>query len=245
MSEPLHMISMSIDLEKAMVLARKRRLPLHATDVGYLIHIATSEAFGNSAPSPFSLESQSGKHLAVLAYSSLSAERLQDQVLDRPTAVAQTGVFLNSLKSKRMPVEWRLDKNYAFRVRVCPVVRAAKDTAFYRKGSEVDAYLQRCCSINDPSVFVNREAVYSSWLNACFERLQGAELHSCAMTGFKRQKLVRRSHGMKRVPKLLERPDAVFEGRLKVKDSSLFTAMLSRGIGRHRAFGFGMLLLKP
>jgi len=34
-------------------------------------------------------------------------------------------------------------------------------------------------------------------------------------------------------------------GVLQVRDSAAFAALLARGIGRHRAFGFGMLLLKP
>jgi CRISPR system Cascade subunit CasE len=37
----------------------------------------------------------------------------------------------------------------------------------------------------------------------------------------------------------------VFSGLLQVEDAAAFTALLARGIGRHRAFGFGMLLLKP
>ncbi|MEQ8964701.1 MAG: type I-E CRISPR-associated protein Cas6/Cse3/CasE [Azospirillaceae bacterium] len=40
-------------------------------------------------------------------------------------------------------------------------------------------------------------------------------------------------------------PDAVFEGVLRVDDPAAFAALLARGVGRHRAFGFGMLLLAP
>jgi len=40
-------------------------------------------------------------------------------------------------------------------------------------------------------------------------------------------------------------PDAVFKGVLQIHDADAFNRLLRRGIGRHRAFGFGMLLLKP
>ena len=35
------------------------------------------------------------------------------------------------------------------------------------------------------------------------------------------------------------------EGTLTVGDPDAFSRLLARGIGRHRAFGFGMLLLRP
>ena len=41
------------------------------------------------------------------------------------------------------------------------------------------------------------------------------------------------------------RREAVFEGTLEVRDAALFQGLLARGVGRHRAFGFGMLLLRP
>jgi CRISPR system Cascade subunit CasE len=40
-------------------------------------------------------------------------------------------------------------------------------------------------------------------------------------------------------------PDAVFKGEIQVTDGEAFARLVTRGVGRHRAFGFGMLLLKP
>ncbi len=40
-------------------------------------------------------------------------------------------------------------------------------------------------------------------------------------------------------------PEAEFEGTLEVLDGTAFHAVLARGIGRHRAFGYGMLLVRP
>ena len=55
---------------------------------------------------------------------------------------------------------------------------------------------------------------------------------------------VRRDHAERRKSHIVRRPDVLFEGVLEVTDGELFEQSLARGIGRHRAFGFGMLLVK-
>src|SRR5262249_20747204 len=40
-------------------------------------------------------------------------------------------------------------------------------------------------------------------------------------------------------------PDAIVSGTFVVESPLEFTRLLARGVGRHRAFGFGMLLLRP
>jgi CRISPR system Cascade subunit CasE len=55
-----------------------------------------------------------------------------------------------------------------------------------------------------------------------------------------------RRHHREDVRKLVKgRPAVTFEGTLTVTDGEQFEALLARGVGRHRAFGFGMLLLRP
>jgi CRISPR system Cascade subunit CasE len=43
---------------------------------------------------------------------------------------------------------------------------------------------------------------------------------------------------------LVSGPDAVLAGQLRVTDPKAFTQLLASGVGRHRAFGFGLLLLR-
>jgi CRISPR system Cascade subunit CasE len=64
-------------------------------------------------------------------------------------------------------------------------------------------------------------------------------LNTAHLTEFRRE-LMRRYGGAR-----IERPNAVLEGHLMVRDPVAFRALLARGVGRHRAFGFGMLLLRP
>ena len=43
----------------------------------------------------------------------------------------------------------------------------------------------------------------------------------------------------------IEGPDAVMRGIFTITDPAKFAAMLKEGIGRHRSYGYGMLLLRP
>ena len=47
-------------------------------------------------------------------------------------------------------------------------------------------------------------------------------------------------HGTQR-----EGPEVVWHGELTVLDGSVFSTRLASGVGRHAAYGFGMLLLRP
>ena len=49
----------------------------------------------------------------------------------------------------------------------------------------------------------------------------------------------------KRHARYSEGPDAVMRGVLTITDPDAFSSLLASGIGRHRAYGYGMLLLRP
>jgi len=48
-----------------------------------------------------------------------------------------------------------------------------------------------------------------------------------------------------RQSRLVGGPDVVLAGQLRVTDPQAFAQLLAKGVGRHRAFGFGLLLLRP
>jgi CRISPR system Cascade subunit CasE len=93
-----------------------------------------------------------------------------------------------------------------------------------------------------------RAQVYGQWLVRQFTRDGAAQAKSEAVSliGFRRVLTLRQSRsgegGRRRG---VERPDALFSGELTVQDPEAFARLLERGVGRHRAFGFGMLLLRP
>jgi CRISPR system Cascade subunit CasE len=45
--------------------------------------------------------------------------------------------------------------------------------------------------------------------------------------------------------RVVERPEALFAADAVIIDPERFQLLLARGIGRHRAFGYGMVLLAP
>ena len=84
-------------------------------------------------------------------------------------------------------------------------------------------------------------SVAGGWLA---EHLAGAaRLLDCRLEAFARTQVARRD-GTRRL-RWIEGPDAVISGTLEVAGPEAFGQRLARGIGRHRAFGFGMLLLRP
>ena len=114
----------------------------------------------------------------------------------------------------------------------------------HRKGAEVDVFLARCWAAGDPKIEVDREQTYREWLGQRLGGAGGARLIEGRLLGFKRERMVRRTTGPDRRSSNLERPDALIEGVLEVIESNAFSTLLKGGIGRHRAFGYGMLLLR-
>jgi CRISPR system Cascade subunit CasE len=105
-------------------------------------------------------------------------------------------------------------------------------------------FLDRCWQQEDAAVPVDREAAYRDWLAAELARNHAATLAAGRLEGFQIGRLLRRTQGTERRSAIVERPDALMGGELVVDDGPAFGQLLQRGLGRHRAFGFGMLLLR-
>ncbi len=156
-----------------------------------------------------------------------------------------------------------------FRVRLCPAVRIGRHHPRLAHGAEVDPYLAHLlreeAALGDMpadarratavAATPSREEVYRDWLAARLApaaRLKEARLVSlCGARLWRKgtpgsttsapQGHPRPQHGGRAA---IERRMAVFEGTLEVADAAAFAGLLARGVGRHRAFGFGMLLLR-
>ena len=98
--------------------------------------------------------------------------------------------------------------------------------------------------VDDPSVAIDREETYREWLAVELEKA-GARLVEATLTSFQLGRQHRRTQSEKRAGARTSHPEASFEGVLEVTEPALFSDGLARGLGRHRAFGFGMMLLKP
>ncbi|EGV50069.1 type I-E CRISPR-associated protein Cas6/Cse3/CasE [endosymbiont of Riftia pachyptila] len=205
-------------------------------DYGYALHALLRAAFGKQAPKPFRYL---GGRQGLLAYTDSTAETLQESTsLATPDVARALG--LESLDTRKFPSAWREGQRLGFEVRIRPVVRT-------RDGRERDAYLH-AVEPTEPDSGPRREAVYADWLTKQLGADGAAQLLNGRMDAFRLCRVIRRAHdgnNGKRKTKSFNGPDALFKGELAVTDGEAFSHLVTRGIGRHRTFGFGMLLLKP
>jgi len=240
----LFMIQMWLDLRQLVELGRALHLPVQRVDDNYITHCALRELFGDHVPGPFSLENNSGRHLRILAYSSLSADDLQTtaQAFASPM-VYQIPDWARAV-SKPMPSAFPPGTLLGFELRACPVIRKSSSGKYHSAGAEVDAFLSRVWEVDDPKVVINREDVYRDWLADQLARSGAAILQSAQLKRFSLERMFRRDHNEHRQATPIKRPAATLTGDLKVTDGEKFFELLRRGIGRHRAFGFGMLKIR-
>ena len=139
-----------------------------------------------------------------------------------------------------------------------------------RAGAERDAFLSAVLPLEKGTHERTRARVYAEWLA---ERMAPAAVPKGSralrdgtardvppgsapspathadppiLGSYRRTRLVRPTHGARGAATcMVEGPEALMRGTLRVTDPAAFAALLARGVGRHAAFGFGMLLLRP
>lgn len=237
----LYMTSLPLDVRALRRWATGRRL---AADEGRALHHLLCETFGKSALQPFRLMVARGGRAATLyAYTTLDEAALREIARDTGLPDALSVCDPARLASKSMPREWCVGRRLAFDVRVRPVRRILRPLgSFARKGAEVDAFLVEALRQfpDDPpetaDVRLRRDHVYGQWLD---ERLgEAAQIETLRMTRFEQSPALRHR-------KSVQGPDASFQGELTIADGRKFAEKLAKGIGRHAAYGYGMLLLRP
>jgi len=218
-------------------------------DEGRALHHLLAESFGPGVLQPFRyIVAPGAKQSHIYAYSRLDKAALQ--VAAQTYALPEVSRIFDpaQLDAKAMPERWRAGRRLGFEIRVRPVSRLLKplsaEGSAFAKGAEVDAFLIEALR-NFPNGLEadmqkagrSREAVYTDWLA---QRVKGATTleSGVRLTHFQRLRAARKSYSP-------EGPDAVLQGDLTVDDPARFLELLSQGIGRHKAYGYGMLLLRP
>ncbi|MDO8458503.1 MAG: type I-E CRISPR-associated protein Cas6/Cse3/CasE [Burkholderiaceae bacterium] len=241
-SEPLYLMHTQPDPQRLAAWAARHRLLDSQGDLGYALHALLRAAFGEQAPQPFRyLDAEQG----LLAYTRLSAVELAQQaaLADADVATAlglgQT-VHHAGLSARLFPTQWAAGHALGFEVRVRPIIREGKT------GRERDAFLAAIEKSADTEL--DRGEVYVQWLRELFTRQGGAELVDASVTRYQLLGVTRKTQkggsDDARHSRVVGGPDAVLTGQLRVTDPQAFAQLLSRGVGRHRAFGFGLLLLR-
>lgn len=245
MPEAIHLVKIPLHAEKLVAIARRRGLPLRDFDEGYLGHVVMRELWQDRAPTPFVLRG-TGRILDAWGYSRDDAPALIEHAASfgDPSLLAVIG-DLQTIASRPVP-RFERGRRLGFVVRACPVVRLAGPRNGHRAGAEVDAFLARCFTVGEGTA-VSREEVYRDWLMSALgrEASTGVAVTRVKVAAMSRERLVRRTHGEVRSTTRLERPDVRFEGDLVVSDGERLLGYLAHGVGRHRAFGFGALMLVP
>ena len=236
---PLYMIRAELDLAAFHRWAGGRRIfGGHVFDEGFAMHKLLVESFGDSAPKPFRIIAPRGSTCGSLyGYSEADADALRD-ASDRYACPLQAKILPpERIDAKRMPAEWDAGRRLGFEILTRPVVRGGRVPG--GKPQERDAFIAALPQCKDECADLTREAAYADWLAARLER-GGARLEEARLASFRRTRAVRRVGRA-----ASEGPHAVMRGTLTITDAARFGGMLAGGVGRHKAYGYGMLLLRP
>ena len=237
MTEPLQMIRAEVSVRNFQRWMGMRRLQ----DPDHAIHCLLVECFGkNLAPKPFRVMTpRGGRDGYLYGYGAADAESLRDAATVFACPLQAGIIPADRIESKTMPTEWQSGRKLGFEIRVRPIVRPNKNSDS-RPGRECDAFQLEAEQYGKGEMPRSREQVYREWLAKQLDTRGGAKLESATLQSFQRTRAIRRRHG-----RYSEGPDALMRGNLVITDGDAFANLLAQGVGRHRAYGYGMLLLRP
>ena len=249
----LHLVRIPIRIDALARWARERgwtgNRPGAGFDEGRAIHHLLSETLGPRTVNCFRLLTVPRRPEGNLyLYSPTAADDLRTAAETCAWPEHLSVLHLSRLTGKVMPETWQTGQRLGFDLRTRPVRRLMQDLegsgGRFGRGAEIDAYLVEALR-RHPAVANGmagedrtREAVYLDWLQ---ERLLGVasiDLPFCRLARYRQARTLRGQQG-------LVGPDATIHGTLAVSDPERFASVIQRGIGRHRAYGYGMLLLRP
>jgi CRISPR system Cascade subunit CasE len=174
----------------------------------------------------------------LLGYTAHDAGALRDHASSFADPEIPGVIGLATLAGKLMPDSFAAGR-LGFTLRARPTIRTDRDGDRNRV-AERDAYREPAPGAADAGP--TRGEAYQAWLTA---RLLagGATVEMLMLDRFRRSFTLRRDRSRRLCA--VEGPDACFSGVLVVQDGEKFARLLAHGVGRHAAFGYGMLLLRP
>ena len=208
----------------------------------YATHHALRKMFGDNAPQPFHAV-LSGPEPHVVGYLDAKRAGLLASTEGEGDVVLRR-VFSEPVRTREMPVVWEDGARLSFRLRGRPVVRYSDEaadlvekTTGWRPPAEVDVVVAASRKTGTPA---DPSETCRAWL----ERRLGdvASVETFVLKDYRQVSSRRSSHGPDgRI--LVPGPDATMAGILTVGNGEEFGRMLAKGIGRHCAFGYGMMMV--
>ncbi len=222
-------------------------------DSGFGLHTLLTEAFGRRVIQPFRLFASERRALASLyGYSEFDSDNLREKWESYATPDCVGVLDLDALMTKPMYVDFDQGKILGFDIRIRPIRRLFSDiydssrNKLYKAHSEVDAFVSHILKLEfsspnqdkmQHSIKTSREDIYRSWFA---ERIRPfATVLDFRLTSFCRSRAL---FGKGRA---VEGPDAIVHGDLCVDEVDGFKEAVKKGVGRYKAYGYGMLLLRP
>ncbi|WP_020373815.1 type I-E CRISPR-associated protein Cas6/Cse3/CasE [Sulfobacillus thermosulfidooxidans] len=240
-----YLVEMRIDPVALFRFATIQGWQLNEGHLNYIVHAWLSAAFDTEAPKPWRLFWDGLRPPRILGYTNVDAQNLYARLMEfSDPGVTEVIKERQNIMSRPVPI-FKVGRHLHFAVQCIPVVRYAKS------GVEKDLYLHELEKQGTPR---RRDEVYSEWVTKQLTATDSVTVLSVQTAGFRLTRQVRRSTSIpqkdnhnpsKRKERYITRPEVVAEGELVITDSEKFPFLLRRGVGRHRGFGYGMILLRP
>ncbi len=235
-------------------------------DQGYLMHRLLAALFEKDVPKCFFAQnSKNHQSIEVLFYHKTSIKLLLDQVKARILVLSigqesnqliQLKIALSCIEEEFVEekdlsaIQWDNIKEIGISVTVPPISRT---TNAQNKISEIDSYLlyvfnreKKLKEQTEDTTTIeekNRFEVYKEWFQKHINQKEVCHCESVEITSFKLDTMQRKRTENKDQKKWsnLSRPVIEVNAKLKIKSPEKMNDFLLNGIGRHQAFGFGML----
>ena len=223
----LHIIRARVDFRALHEWMNEQRVGDEDTGMHHII----CSSLGELSPRTFRLiRPREGHHGKLYAYTQAGAEELVETMEAAADPLSWKVIDASSISGKPMPQGWKQGGRFGFNLRARPVRRGRRADG---KTVETDWYQRD----RDGS---NRMAAYANWLQYVMKKRGGAGVGLVSVTNYKDTAIARNRENQK-----VSGPDVTFDGTLHVDDPEAFGEMLAAGVGRHKAYGYGMVLLKP
>lgn len=201
-------------------------------DLDHAMHCLLRETLGAEAPKTFRLFHPTEDNEATLyGYTNSPAPDLQQVAAATADPIQEEIMEHLGIRTKPMPDTWQTGQTLNFNIRARPIKQTARGGQ--KPGSERDVYQRE-------ETDLPREQIYEQWLSEKLNNTGAAQVQRLRITAYKQVDSQR-----KRNRPRVSGPDVTFQGTFTIQDPLEFTALLSRGTGRHKAYGYGMILLRP